>query len=177
VQIANHSGQIIEQLYRQLDAERERSSRLVDENQRLEKELERAKLELKLERQNKFATNQQKNADAEQDTQPTKASTEKKKGARVGHPGWFRQTPTEYDWAIKVAAPRRCPHCGGRVSSLNLTSPVEHLQEDIIDNVYRVVCYQHEAAKCDDCGRHVQQAGEGEILGSRIGPALRSIAA
>ena len=180
VQIANHSEQTIEHLYRQLDAERERSSRLVIENQRLEKELEQAKLELKLERQNKFATNQQKNADAQQDPQPTEASTEEKKkktGAPVGHPGWFRQTPTEYDWAIKVPAPRRCPHCDGKVSSLNLIDPVEHLQEDVIDNVYRVVCYQHEAAKCDDCGRHVQQAGEGEILGSRIGPELRSIAA
>ena len=83
VQIANHSGQTIEHLYRQLDAERERNSRLVNEN----------------------------------------------------------------------------------------------LQEDIIDNVYRVMCYQHEATKCDDCGRHVQKVGEGEILGSRIGPELRSIAA
>ena len=56
-------------------------------------------------------------------------------------------------------------------------NPVEHLQEDIIDNVYRVVCYRHQAACCDNCGRHVQQAGDGELLSSRIGPQLRSIAA
>lgn len=181
VQIANNSGRTVEQLRRQLDAERDRNHKLVDENTRLEKELKQAKLELKLERQSKFATNMQKNADAEQDAQTAVASPEeekeKKKGAPVGHPGWFRPTPTEFDWAIEVAAPKRCLHCAGNVSSLIPINLVEHLQEDIIDNVYRVVCYRHQAASCDDCGRHVQQPGEGEILGSRIGPELRSIAA
>jgi hypothetical protein len=43
-----------------IDAERERNVKLVEEVQRLEEELAQAKLELKLERQNKFATNQQK---------------------------------------------------------------------------------------------------------------------
>ena len=60
---------------------------------------------------------------------------------------------------------------------LNGVNPVEHLQEDIIDNVYRVVIFRHQAACCDDCGRHVQQPGDGEILNTRIGPQLRSIAA
>ncbi len=52
--------------------------------------------------------------------------------------------------------------------------PDEHLQEDILDGVYRVVLYRHPVACCDDCGEWVQQAGQGEILGSRIGPHLRS---
>ena len=170
VQIANNSGQTVEQLQRQVDAERELNHKLVDENTRLEKELAQAKLELKLERQSKFATNMQKNADAGQDAQTagelSEEKKEKKKGAPVGHPGWFRPTPTEFNWAIEVAAPKRCPHCDGKVSSLNSIDPVEHLQEDIIDNVYRVVCYRHQAACCGDCCRHAQQAGEGEILGS-----------
>lgn len=63
VQIANHSGTTIDQLYRQLDAVRKRNSELVDDNLRLAKELQQVKLEMKLERQNKFATNEQKNAD------------------------------------------------------------------------------------------------------------------
>jgi transposase-like protein len=50
------------------------------------------------------------------------------------------------------------------------------MQEDIIENVYRVVCYRHPAARCDACGKLVQMPGEGEFLGSRIGPELRSIA-
>ena len=54
------------------------------------------------------------------------------------------------------------------------SEPDEHLQEDMIDGVYRVVLYRHAVASCDDCGKWVQQPGEGEILGSRIGPHLRS---
>lgn len=139
VQIANHSGTTIDQLYRQLDAVRKRNSELVDDNLRLAKELQQVKLELKLERQNKFATNEQKNAepetevatgetpagDASDDKQP------KKKGAPLGHPGWYRPTPTHYDWAIDVKAPKRCPHCNASVSVLPAIDPIEHLQEDI----------------------------------------------
>jgi len=91
VQIANNSGQTVQQRQIQLDAEQERNHKLVGENQRLEKELEQTKLELKLERQNKFATNKQKCADSEQDPQTTAALPEekkaKKKGALIGHPG------------------------------------------------------------------------------------------
>jgi len=47
------------------------------------------------------------------------------------------------------------------------------MQEDIIDNTYRVVCYRHEAA-CDDCGKWVLKAGKDEILGSFFGPYFRS---
>ena len=54
--------------------------------------------------------------------------------------------------------------------------PCEHLQEDILEGTYRVVLYRHDAASCDDCGAWVQQPGKGEILGSRIGPHLRSTA-
>ncbi len=52
--------------------------------------------------------------------------------------------------------------------------PVAHMQEDIIDNTYRVVCYRHEAACCNDCGKWVQKAGKDEIIGSFFGPYLRS---
>jgi len=76
-----------------LDAERERNHKLVGDNQRLGKELEQSKLELKLERQNKFATNNQKSADDEQDPQTAAALPEekkaRKKGAPVGHPAGF----------------------------------------------------------------------------------------
>ena len=58
VMIANHSGTTIAELHCRLDAEREVNSRLVAENLRLEEALHQAKLELKLERQNKFATNE-----------------------------------------------------------------------------------------------------------------------
>ena len=175
VLIANTSGDAIDGLHRAVDVERKRNTKLVEENLRLEKALEQAKLELKLERQNKFATNQQKeeeNSDAAEE--PASADAPKKRGAPVGHPGWFRPTPTHYDWSVDVPAPCRCPHCQGRVTTPASLPPVEHLQEDIIENTYRVVCYRHEAACCDDCGRWVEQAGKDEILNSRIGPYLRS---
>ena len=174
---ANTSGDTIAGLHRSLDAERKRNAKLVEENLQLEEALKQAQLELKLERQNKFATNQQKQAG---DSAENKAAEEsathepKKRGAPVGHPGWFRPTPTHYDWDVDVPAPSRCPHCQGHVTVCDASDPDEHLQEDILDGVYRVVLHRHPVASCDDCGAWVQQPGEGEILGSRIGPHLRS---
>ena len=157
-----------------IDVERKRNSELFEENQRLQKELEQVKLELKLERQNKFATNAQKN-DKKSDAPAAGGSQSgKKRGAPVGHPGWFRKTPTEYDWDFDVAPPKCCPHCRGSVTVPEGVDPSEHLQEDVIDGQYRVVLYRHPAACCEDCGEWVQKAGEGELLGSRLGPYLRS---
>lgn len=177
VMVANESGDALDYLYRTIDTERETISKLVEENEQLRAELEQVKLELKLERQNKFAINGQNEEDtaAEDATEETAAAKEpKKRGAPVGHPGWFRPTPTHYDWLIEVPAPCRCPHCQGHVTTDASLPPVDHLQEDIIDNTYRVVCYRHESGCCDDCGKWVEQAGKDEILNSRIGPYLRS---
>jgi len=71
-------------------------------------------------------------------------------------------------------APSRCPHCQGSVTTQASLPSVDHWQEDIIENVYRVVCDRHEAACCGDCGRWVEQAGKDESLRSRIGPYVRS---
>ena len=90
--------------------------------------------------------------------------------------GWFRKTPTQYDWAVDVEAPKECPHCSGSVRVFEEAAPAEHLEEDIIEGRYRVVLYRHEAARCEACGKWVQQAGDTEILNSRIGPHLRSTA-
>jgi transposase len=177
VLLANQTQESREYLFRTIDAERETISQLLKENERLEKELAQVKLELKLERQNKFATNPQKQSDTSKSTHDKAASpASKKRGAPAGHPGWFRKTPTEYDWAIDVPPPKRCPHCPGRVTVDPAFDPSEHLQEDVIDGQYRVVLYRHPAACCDDCGEWLQQPGIGELLGSRIGPHLRSSA-
>jgi len=179
VNLANATLAHRDATFRTIEVQREQISKLLGDIQRLEQELAQAKLELKLERQNKFATPQQK-AQGNQPTAPTSdnaaKSESRKRGAPVGHPGWFRPTPTEYDWEVDVAAPRVCPHCQGSVTVEVDSKPIEHLQEDLIDGVYRVVLYRHTAATCDVCHASVQQAGEGEILGSRIGPYLRSSA-
>ena len=164
-------------LHATIDAERSRGDRLFAETERLQKEQDQVKLELKLERQNTFATNQQKqkSGDTADAAVAAKTTEKKKRGAPVGHPGWFRKTPPAYDWAVDVAAPKQCRHCGGRVNAVDAV-PTEHLQEDILEGRYRVVLYRHEAARCEDCGKLVHSAGDGEILNSRIGPHLRSTA-
>lgn len=153
---ANDNELYLRQLHGTIDAERKRNSELFEENRRLEKELEQVKLELKLERQNKFSTNRQKDASKPVPTQSASsaAKIEKKRGAPVGHPGWFRKMPTEYDWDVDVPPPNRCPHCRGQVTLQGGLDPSEHLQEDVIDGQYRFVLYRHPAACCDNCRRH-----------------------
>jgi hypothetical protein len=137
-------------LHGKIDSLRKENTQLFQENEKLSQELQQVKLELKLERQNKFATNKQKQAEAESETAPqaTAKASEKKRGAPVGHPGWFRPTPTHYDWAIDVPAPRRCPDCLGPGEPSPKLDPTEHLQEDIIDGVYRVILYRQRKLRC-----------------------------
>lgn len=179
VHIVNTSEDSRLYVHRQLDAERERNSRLFAENQQLEKKIEQLKLELRLERQNKFATNKQK-ADSLSPDAATTPELEKpagKRGAPQGHVGWYRKAPIQYDVRVDVDAPTRCPHCDSRSISTYSSQPAtEHLQEDIIDGRYHVTLFTHPAARCRGCRRWVQQAGSGEILGSRIGPNVRAMA-
>ena len=182
VLLANEQELSRRAMHASLDAARTRGDRLFEENQRLQKELDQVKLELKLERQNKFATNKQKQDSGGTAGTPNASAAavpvtnKKKRGAPVGHPGWFRKTPTQYDWAVDVAAPKECPHCSGIVRVFQEAASAEHLQQDIIEGRYRVVLYRHEAARCEACGKWVQKAGDAEILNSRIGPHLRSMA-
>ena len=135
---ANDNELYLRQLHGTIDVERKRNSELFEENQRLQKELEQVKLELKLERQNKFATNEQKSAESsaasKATSESTMASVPKKRGAPVGHPGWSRKTPTEYDWAEDVAAPTRCPDCDGHVTVDDGFAPFEHLAKKGVRN-------------------------------------------
>jgi transposase len=178
VHVANSSGDIVDQLHRQLDAARRSVSDLVIENESLKHEVERLKLELKHERQNKFATNRQRQADAVQgeDLEIPSEAQPRKRGAPKGHPGWFRPTPTEYDTLVEVAVPADCPHCGGPVSLYTSQEPTDHFQEDLVEGRRHVTLFRHPQARCRSCRRWVQKAGEGEIPGSMIGPHLRAIA-
>jgi hypothetical protein len=168
-------------IYGQLDAERESNVRLVEENEKLRKELEQVRLELKLERQNKFAcgrgdtTDAQDGAAAEAAT-TSSAKTPGKRGAPVGHPGWFRPTPTAYGQLVLVPPPKTCPNCEGEVRIYENAEPHDHFQEDIVDHRHQTTCFRHAGGRCLGCRRFVQQAGPGEVLGSRIGPRMRALA-
>ncbi len=75
----------VDQLHRQLDATRKSVSDLVAENEALKREVERLKLELKLERQNKFATNRQRQSGAARG-QPSESPSEAR-AAQAGRSG------------------------------------------------------------------------------------------
>ena len=84
--IANASEDTRDSLLHRIRVLEERDSELLSDVVELQKELEQVKLELKLERQNKLATNEQKNdcgPDDEKNTQPG-AKTGKKRGAPIG---------------------------------------------------------------------------------------------
>jgi transposase len=183
VHAANDQGQYLDLLHGQLDFERQRNTKLVAENEELLRELAQTRLELKLERQRKFTCgrNAAENIDPSHPAETPVSSeqgakTPRKRGAPVGHPGWFRPTPTAYDRLVLVDAPAKCPHCAGAVRSFEKYDPHDHLQEDVVDHVHQVILYRHAAGRCCSCRQWVQQAGPGEILGSRIGPRLRALA-
>jgi transposase len=179
VNAASDHDQYLRMLLGQLDFERERSTKLFEENVQLQDQIRQLRLELKVERQSKFATSASLD---ETETPPTGALASptvvagqgKKRGAPVGHPGWFRPRPAKYDHLLEVEAPCDCPHCGGVVHLFPKVESYDHWQEDVVEGRYQVVLYRHPAARCEDCRRWVTHAGEGEILGSRIGPRLRA---
>lgn len=178
VNAAGEQGQYLDMLHGRLDFEREQNAKLARENERLQRELAQAKLELKLERQRRFACGREAKDDpaGHPPAGLGRGRSGRKRGAPVGHPGWFRPTPTEYDDLVLVEAPAKCPHCGGEVRSFPNHEPHDHLQEDVVDHVHQVVLYRHPAARCRACRRWVRQAAEGEILGGRIGPRMRALA-
>ena len=178
VLLAGNNEDLHLQLHRQIDGERARNRQLYAENQQLEAKIEQLQLELRLERQNKFATNKQKTqSDKADEPTPRAAKKNSKRGAPVGHPGWYRKTPTQYDVRVEALAPRQCPHCQSSNIAIYAGQPDgEHLQEDIIDGHYHVTLFVHPAARCRACRQWVQQAAAGEILGSRIGPHVRAMA-
>ena len=59
IRFAQENTEYLASLQRTIDAERQRSSELLHELEDVRKQLEQTKLELKLERQNRFATNEQ----------------------------------------------------------------------------------------------------------------------
>ncbi|HUY33857.1 MAG TPA: transposase, partial [Pirellulales bacterium] len=178
---ASDQSQYLDMLHGQLDFERERNTKLLAEIEKLQNELAQVRLELKLERQQKFICGGDAKDDAQEGnvaegTAPGGAKTPRKRGAPVGHPGWFRPTPTEYDQLVVVAPPSKCPHCEGQVRICENCDPHDHFQEDVVDHRHQVVLFRHIAGRCLDCRRWARQAGPGEILGSRIGPRMRALA-
>jgi len=148
--------------------------------QSLEKENAELKAKNTALHQRQFKANRKKDTDESgrdaEDIQIHTDGGKKKRGAPVGHPGWFRDKPTHIDRTVEVSAPTVCPHCQSR----NLT-PIEdvkeHLQEDIVLQPRPFVTrYLHREAFCSRCNRPVVQAAEDELLNAPIGPVAKSAA-
>jgi transposase len=172
---ANANDEWLQSLLRQIDALRAENTAKYHQIEVLTAEVEQLKRELKAERQKQFKTAASKGEEEAVPNSP--AGTEaKKRGAPVGHPGWFRPTPLHIDRTIQVPSPARCPHCNAAVVARPDLRPYDHLQEDFIDGRPMTTCYRHERGRCSNskCRLWVRQPGEGEILGAKIGPEMRA---
>jgi len=99
----------------------------------------------------------------------------KKRGAPVGHPGWFREKPDHVDKYIDVYLDL-CPHCDDEhISPCNHIT--EHIQEDIEDGKVTVTCFIHYFYWCPQCQKVVHGWGDNEIPNAFIGPEARAKAA
>ena len=146
---------------------------------KIEKEYAELQAKYQALHQKQFKPNRKKNADSraqKADVKPDDPVKEKKRGAPLGHPGWFRPKATEIDRNVHVTAPQRCPHCGSEVLT-PMNEHVEHIQEDIVLVPRPVVArYVHDQAFCARCRRPVVQPAADEILNSHIGPVAKAAA-
>jgi len=173
VHAAGEQTEWMDALHRQIDALRAESTAKYEKIKQLETRVEELEIELKAERQKQFKRKTEQAAE-EEIADPAALQGTKKRGAPVGHSGWFRKRPTAYDRLILVAAPTECPHCAASVKARPDLPAYDHLQEDWIDGKRQVVCYRHEAGRCRKCRRWVKQPGPGELLGAMIGPSMRA---
>lgn len=101
-------------------------------------------------------------------------STTKKRGAPIGHPGWFRERPDHVDRYIDVYLDK-CPHCNSEdISPCNHTT--KHTQEDVENGRITVSCFIHCFYWCRNCKKIVHGWGENEMPNAFIGPEARALA-
>ena len=171
--VADEQTEWTDSLLRQIDALRAEGTAKYHKIQELTAKVEQLERELKAERQKQFQRKREEPAQEEPESTTPQGS--KKRGAPLGHPGWYRQRPAKWDDTVFVPAPCRCPHCNGLVKARPDRPVDEHLQEDWIDGKRVVICYRHEAGRCRTCRRWVRSAGPGELLRAMIGPHLRAV--
>jgi transposase len=156
----------LEELTKELDAER---------RQRKEAELQNQQLQAQLHALHRRQFKGRRTAAVPSSTCPS--GQRKKRGAPFGHPPWQRAKPKRIDQVVVVPAPQSCPDC--QSPELQPVEPVhEHVQEDIVlEPRTLVTCFQHQQAYCARCDKKVWRAGPGEMPGSYIGPAAKATAA
>ncbi len=99
----------------------------------------------------------------------------KKRGAPLGHQGWFRKKPERIDVTEEVTLDH-CPQCGRRDLS-ECREIEEHIQEDIVLPKLKVTRYRRHHYYCKGCKEVVSGRGKEEIPNSYIGPQAKAVAA
>jgi transposase len=106
VLMAEENDEWHEALLRQLTGLRQDNEDKRHKIEELQQQVEQLKAELKAERQKQFRCTQ---ADEKESVEATVQGA-RKRGAPLGHPGWFRPTPTHLDRIVPVSAPSSCHH-------------------------------------------------------------------
>ena len=101
------------------------------------------------------------------------AKEPKKKGARFGHPGWFRRKPVHID-ETKTVVPSQCRTCGSADLEPTTIPDEEHIQEDIILPRRTVKKFIKKVLRCLQCGSFVRGRGKDEMPKSYIGPKAKA---
>jgi len=100
-------------------------------------------------------------------TKPNASRRRQKSGAKKGHPGHRRQTPTRVD-RQETHRLKRCPGCGGPLQRCQRTRP--RLIEDIPEEIEPVVT-EHTIHRdyCPTCQKHVEPVVPDAMPGATLG--------
>jgi transposase len=89
----------------------------------------------------------------------------RKPGRKAGHPGSYRQRPTQADEIVEVPL-EDCPHCHG---SLEDVHTCEQYVEEVIPAYTVVICYRTYKGYCPHCQRKVESRHPDQIPHRMIG--------
>ena len=131
VHAADQQTEWTNSLLRQIDGLRAECSAKSGRIAELTAQVEQLQCELKAERQKQFQ--RKKDAPAKGESESAPPQGKKRRGAPVGHPGWYRPRPATFDRLILVSAPGTCRRCGGSVKARPDRPVYDHFQEDWIE--------------------------------------------
>lgn len=97
----------------------------------------------------------------------------KKRGAKLGHPGWFRKKPEKVDITEEVELDK-CPLCGNTDLG-NCEDIEEHIQEDIVLPALKVTKYRRHHYWCKGCKKVISGIGRDKLPNSYIGPQAKAV--
>jgi len=166
--IADAQNEIFHEGRRNFDNE-EYITSLEKDNEALEKRVAELEARLKQQHRQKFKPNKEM-------PKRDKAEKPKKRGAPIGHPGWYRKIPKRVDKTIYVEPPQVCPHCQHKELEVVDNCHIQ-IQEDIVLQPRTVVTkYIHQQAYCPTCRREVFKTAESELRNCDIGPITKAAA-